>query len=109
VERPTRIGDRKAWRCRCDCGKIVDVAQTHLIEGATFGDRNRTHGMSTPIYKSFHAEAPPGQDRANKVPGVTADVPGRPAPRIPVDAGSVRYLGHERGPGCLILLIYLTF
>lgn len=44
------------WRCRCDCGRVVDANGSHLRSGHTtscgcgkveaFGDRNRTHGMS---------------------------------------------------------------
>ncbi len=47
---------RTRWRCRCDCGSLVDVQGSHLTSGHTqscgcqkakdFGNRNRKHGQS---------------------------------------------------------------
>lgn len=54
------------WRCRCDCGNLVDVSLTHLKDGHTTSCkcfqressriRETIHGMScTPEYFAFKA------------------------------------------------------
>lgn len=62
VSRADNRNGQSAWRCECDCGSIVDVAQSSLRGGASRScgclkdeemlARNLTHGYArTPIYQ----------------------------------------------------------
>lgn len=53
---------KKRWVCRCSCGRVVLIAQTHLVGGKSkrcrdcANDLNRRHGLAgDPLYHAWHA------------------------------------------------------
>lgn len=65
IERSGTQNRKAVWKCRCDCGSLVDVLGASLLLGRTVrcskhrgeitAERSRTHGMARhPIYKAFH-------------------------------------------------------
>lgn len=57
------IGDRTAWRCRCDCGRVVDIRTRCLRGGHT-----RSCGCQRP------AEVPEGDLVLNYIDGTCAEM-----------------------------------
>lgn len=62
---PTGVFKNSTWKCQCDCGEIVDVLQTSLIQGKSKScgclrkeinsKIHKTHGMSTSIEYRHYA------------------------------------------------------
>lgn len=69
---PRGCGERVKWRCRCDCGNVVDVLATNLQKGNTTscGCSRKEHGMARSavhqIWRSMRQRCENPNDRAFK-------------------------------------------